>query len=155
MRSLLKSILNRKPGADRPTSRAPFRPRVEALELREMPAIALNAGVLSIVGSDQADMARVTYDDRGTLNIRDDRIRVTLEQPGAASTAVYNLYRQVQSQPLVRWEQAVTRITFTGGAGDDTFVNNTILPAEADGGSGNDVLTGGTGSDVLTGGAGD
>ena len=48
----------------------------------------------------------------------------------------------------------VDLIKFYGGAGDDTFVNNTNISCYADGGPGNDKLYGGSGDDTLIGGAG-
>lgn len=146
----MNTRFKRKPAVGR-TRTEPFRPQLETLEIREVPAIALNAGVITITGGNLADTARVSHDDRGTLNIRDDQIRVTLEQNGATATAVYNLYRQVQTQPQVRWAQAVTGISFAGAAGNDVFLNDTSLPASANGGTGDDILTGGTGNDTLNG----
>ena len=45
----------------------------------------------------------------------------------------------------------VSRIVFEGRDGNDTFTNNTSVPAVAYGGNGNDRLTGGVGSDELYG----
>jgi len=46
----------------------------------------------------------------------------------------------------------VQRISFKGYAGDDTFTNETYVPSEALGGSGNDRLVGGDSVDYLSGG---
>jgi hypothetical protein len=48
----------------------------------------------------------------------------------------------------------VSRLAFTGLAGNDSFTNSTALPARADGGAGADVLRGGRAADELIGGDG-
>ncbi len=45
----------------------------------------------------------------------------------------------------------VSRILFTGGDGDDRFVNRTDIDSEAHGGDGDDTLVGGAGDDALFG----
>jgi hypothetical protein len=49
---------------------------------------------------------------------------------------------------------SVTRVSFTGLTGDDSFTNRTAIPSRADGGDGNDALRGGRGADELIGGRG-
>ena len=49
---------------------------------------------------------------------------------------------------------AVSRIVFTGQAGNDTFTNQTAIVSRADGGAGADVLRGGSAADELIGGDG-
>lgn len=48
----------------------------------------------------------------------------------------------------------VSRISFTGDAGNDTFTNLTAIASRADGGAGADVLRGGSAADELIGGEG-
>lgn len=48
----------------------------------------------------------------------------------------------------------VSRVVFTGLAGNDTFTNQTGIAARADGGAGTDILRGGRGVDQLSGGDG-
>ena len=48
----------------------------------------------------------------------------------------------------------VSRIAFTGDAGNDTFTNLTAIASRADGGAGADVLRGGSAADELIGGEG-
>jgi hypothetical protein len=48
----------------------------------------------------------------------------------------------------------VSRVVFTGLAGNDTFTNQTGIASRADGGAGADVLRGGRGADELIGGDG-
>ncbi|MBL8951734.1 MAG: hypothetical protein JNK82_13210 [Myxococcaceae bacterium] len=49
----------------------------------------------------------------------------------------------------------VEKISFSGGSGDDVFLNQTTVPGFASGGSGSDILSGGSSADELTGGSGD
>jgi hypothetical protein len=49
---------------------------------------------------------------------------------------------------------AVKEIVFSGGAGNDLFVNSSAIRSLAYGGTGNDTLVGGSASDTLCGGAG-
>ena len=50
--------------------------------------------------------------------------------------------------------RGVSKITFSGGSGDDTFRNNTSTPSSLFGFTGNDRLTGGSGNDRISGGSG-
>jgi hypothetical protein len=47
----------------------------------------------------------------------------------------------------------VSRIKFIGGAGDDTFRNDSGLPVQLEGGPGRDRLSGGPANDAIIGGA--
>ena len=49
----------------------------------------------------------------------------------------------------------ISRVTFIGNAGDDTFTNDTDIVSSFFGGDGNDTLTGGSNDDNINGGAGD
>src|SRR5262249_20285582 len=51
--------------------------------------------------------------------------------------------------------RGVKKIVFDGGAGNDSFTNNTAIRSVADGGTGKGTLVGGSGNDTLIGGAGD
>lgn len=112
------------------------RPQVTQLEDRFTPAQALPratldpAGLLSVVGTAHADIVRVRRD--GT------QIVVVL---GRGSEQRFDA-RQVQ------------RIAFRGGAGNDSFTNETAVACCLDGGAGHDTLHGGTAADVLLGGTG-
>ena len=63
---------------------------------------------------------------------------------------------QALRPPRPRWRslqaRTVSRIDFTGAAGDDSFSNRTAVPSRADGGEGNDTLRGGRGADEFLGG---
>lgn len=49
----------------------------------------------------------------------------------------------------------VTSFFFSAGSGDDRFTNNSSIPLQAYGHSGNDIIEGGTGNDFIHGGLGD
>ena len=131
-------------------------PRLESLERRDVPtastvAVSLANGVLTIQGTDHADVVSVSKS--GTQL----SVAVTSDGPNA----VYNFALKDVSQ-----------IQFFGGDGNDIFNNSTSINTYADGGAGddsvytgagddtliggdgNDVLSGGAGNDVLDGGAG-
>ena len=137
-----------------------WRPQLETLDNRSLPSagIMLAAGVVTIEGTDRADSAMVTNDDRGTiLNPYDDRLIVSLSQNGHVSHAAsYDLWRNTLRpfQPTLH-ENLVTQIVFNGNEGDDFFRNDTALASDADGSWGDDHLIGGSGDDILHGFHGD
>jgi hypothetical protein len=113
------------------------RPQLTQLEDRLTPAHALPrvsldpSGLLSVVGTAQADLVRVWRD-------------------GAQVVVTLGGRRGER-----RFDAAgVRRIEFRGGAGNDAFFNETALASALDGGAGNDVLYGGSATDVLFGGSG-
>jgi Ca2+-binding RTX toxin-like protein len=118
---------------------------VEALERRDVLShhIALNpaTGVVNIYGEESDDRVTVSLDARGTSSTADDQVVVVFFHLGHSQIERYN-----RSQ--------VTKLIFQGEEGTDVFLNNTSISAEADGGTGNDVLRGGAGNDTLEGGAG-
>jgi hypothetical protein len=85
-----------------------------------------------ITGTSGADTASVKYPLFST-----DSLIVTLN--GTSTT--YSLNTRI----------AITSISFSGGAGNDTFTNLTSLPCTANGNDGDDVLNGGSGADFLIG----
>jgi hypothetical protein len=110
---------------------------VEGLEGRIVLAAGIGydraSRVLSIVGSGGNDSAEV-------------------RQQGAS--VVVSLNSATGRFSRVVSAAQVSRIVFTGQAGNDTFTNLTAIASRADGGAGNDVLRGGSGADQLTGGDG-
>jgi Ca2+-binding RTX toxin-like protein len=131
-------------------ARPAFRPAVEALEVRAVPAtlievvnmtppvlptLELIGTELVVTGTRGNDSVVVSELDAGTI-----RVEV---RTGAGPAETYNLPRA-----------AVSRVTFHGGDGDDQFRNTTRINVRAYGGAGNDVLVGGAGNDILGGGAG-
>lgn len=116
--------------------------QVTQLEERLTPAVALpraaqvtlnDSGLLSIVGTPRADAIRVLQEGRDIL--------VVVAGPRGRE------YRFAESQ--------VRTITFFGGAGNDTFINDTSVSSLLHGGAGRDILQGGSANDTLCGGQGD
>jgi hypothetical protein len=119
-----------------------FRPRLEHLEDREVPAVTavLNGGILLLQGTPQADFVRVSV----TNNL------LLVTQAGISPLRVFN-------------RANVSQILFFGGGGNDVFVNDSPVPSMAFGGPGNDLLVslasqsqmvGGRGNDLIVGGLG-
>jgi hypothetical protein len=111
-----------------------FRPHVEGLEEREVlsATVSLRGGVLHIRGSKGPDKVTVAYQGG----------RIVVRQPGP----------QAKSSGFAT--AGVNRIVFQGQAGNDTFINDTNVPAIVSTGSGNNFVTTLTGQDVITTGAG-
>jgi hypothetical protein len=109
-----------------------FRPQVEALDDRTVPAVVLQQpnGVIAIYGTRWNDWARV-YNDPFGATIVDTR----------AATYVFPTW-------------SVTGIRFWGYAGNDIFYNDTGFTCWGYGGAGNDYLYGGWGTDYCYGGWG-
>jgi uncharacterized protein YkwD len=115
---------------------------LEALEDRRVLAASISlsptGGVLTVIGSEYADAARVALSNGqvvATLNYTD------ASGEAHALEATYAL-TQVKS------------IVFKGGTGDDVFINDTALAVTAWGEGGNDYVEGGAGRDKLKGGDG-
>jgi hypothetical protein len=111
---------------------------LDPLHERALPSatpIHLAGGVLAIHGTPAGDVVTVK-DDAANPN----QLDVYFNNPNApAATFALN---------------KVKKISFTGGAGNDTFTNATSIPLVARAGKGNDVLIGGSGHNVLIGGPG-
>lgn len=126
-----------------PRDRRPCRPpaalrlAAERLEGRVVLAAGIvhdrAARVLSIVGSAGNDVAEVRQQGANVV--------VSL----ASATGRFS-----RTVPAAQ----VSRVVFTGLAGNDSFTNQTAIPSRADGGAGADVLRGGRGVDQLIGGDG-
>ena len=107
----------------------------QSLEPRQVlaanPLLTLDAGTLTIEGSDSSDKVEVSYNN-GQIQVD------------------YNSNNQ-----FVGTEQfdasAVDDIRFLGRNGDDSFVNRTDVSVVAYGNQGNDRLVGGSNDDVLRG----
>ena len=110
---------------------------VESLEGRIVLAAAIGydraSRTVSIVGSEGNDSAQVRQQGANLV--------VSL------NSAVGRFSRTVPAAQ-------VSRVVFTGLAGNDTFTNQTVIPSRANGGAGDDVLRGGRGVDQLIGGDG-
>jgi len=104
----------------------------ENLEQRNLLAgITFSSGVITIEGSANADAVHVTAPSAETLNV-----------------VIYG--SESQNFELSQ----VGKIVFHGHEGNDWFQNETGIPTEAFGNSGNDFLRGGDGDDMLSGGDG-
>jgi Ca2+-binding RTX toxin-like protein len=126
-----KKLFARKQTAARQRRQA--RPSLEAFEPRDLPSagpvLIPAAHQLVIVGTQGADNVRVGQSGGRLIVNFDGR--------------VYNYS-----------SAGISRVLFSGGIGDDTFVNRTSLRTIANGGNGDDTLIGGRGNDWLAGGAG-
>src|SRR5438309_1777627 len=111
-----------------------FRPQVEALAKRVVPAVtatfSVAGAVLRVVGDALDNTVVVSRDAGGTILVNGGAIEVQGGQPTVADTR---------------------SIMITGGGGNDTLSldeTNGVLPAASIfGGDGNDVLVGGSGVD--------
>ncbi len=127
-RSFKKWLSRPTPRSTRPAFRA--RIGLESLEDRRLlSGTRLDGGLLRIEGTAGNDTVRVS--------VVKDKIHV--EMNGKAADFAQN---------------KVKGIDFSGGAGNDTFQDDTALPCHAQGGAGDDRLTGGLGDDVCVGGTG-
>ena len=110
---------------------------LEMLEFRVVPTGGIGfdsaSRVLSIIGSNGNDSAEVRQQGKNIIV--------------SVNSGFNRLSRTMSSA-------AVSRIVFTGAAGNDSFTNLTAIPVRADGGSGNDVLRGGSAADEMIGGGG-
>ena len=110
---------------------------LEMLEFRVVPAAGIGfdsaSRVLYIIGSNGNDSTEVRQ--------QGNNIIVSLNSGSG------RLSRTMSSA-------TVSRIVFSGGAGNDSFTNLTAKPVRADGGTGDDVLRGGSANDTLFGGDG-
>ena len=102
-------------------------------------------GTLNIVGSQ--------YKDEVNCYVTGDTLTVRFRTPYAPVYPTYTYFQFAVG--------AVKQISFTGGAGDDSFtasndINTTrpVVPMKLDGGDGNDRLYGSSLNDVIRGGAG-
>jgi len=113
------------------------RPGVEFLEGRNLlaPVVSFDpgAGILTLNAPKQGLEV--------TVNAAGPEVLVTLGGKGGSGMEVFDA-------------SLVHEIVFHGGRGNDTFVNNTMIPSLAKAGSGNDLLQAGDGPDTLIGGSG-
>jgi Ca2+-binding RTX toxin-like protein len=113
---------------------------IESLESRALltiapPTIDPQTSELIIQGGTAADYVTVSENVPGTITVRHISLTEYLVTDFDKSL--------------------VSSLSFTGGAGDDLFRNETNLPSVALGESGNDTLVGGSARDVFDGGDGD
>jgi hypothetical protein len=117
-----------------------YRPTIEPLEDRTLPATTIQAslvsGVLNVQGTDAGDYLRVTQSS-GRISVYNTQITVGSTKVDSVDAA------------------AVTKVTMNGLGGNDTLIASTVTKdATIYGGAGNDSLYGGLANDYLDGGAG-
>ena len=118
-----------------------FRPQVEALAERVMPAVTATfsaaGAVLKVVGDALDNTVVVSRDAGGTILVNGGAVAIQGGQPTVANTR---------------------SIMINGAGGNDNLslneTNGALPAASIFGGDGNDVLTGGSGDDFVDGGAG-
>lgn len=136
------------------SARPSFRPAVEALETREVPATLIEVLGINPGGSDD-HIPTVTRKGSDLVIIgtaKDDS--VTVSQVGRS---LLRLDLQTAGGPVTTRLISIggiNRLVFHGGDGSDTFVNKTWLNSVGYGGNGDDVLVGGSGMDQFDGGDG-
>lgn len=116
---------------------------VTPLEDRTVPAtVVLSAGVLGIIGTDGNDIITVAPSSGGQLTVT-----ATVVGPNGVAS---------QPQTFNVLASLVQSIRIDAGAGNDvvTLDPSITIPAQINGGAGNDSLTGGSGNDLLIGGPG-
>src|SRR5262249_9003476 len=157
------NVSRRRRKACRPPART-ARPAFEQLEDRQLlstfpvvnlgnyfvppPGISLNSssGVLSIVGGDSHDIAKV-WIENGKVEVSHDGYLVNTTSVGLGSGFKYG------KSATAEYDLAqVAQIVFSGYGDDDEFHNDTAIKSVAYGGWGKDILQGGSGSDSLYGG---
>lgn len=109
---------------------------VDYLEARKLLAasVRLAGGQLSMNGSNG--------DDTSKVEVNGNSVVATLTTPAGTITKTFAA-------------SLVSKIVFTGNAGNDQFTNDTAISCDAFGGKGNDTLVGGSAGDRLFGEAGD
>jgi Ca2+-binding RTX toxin-like protein len=157
MRSLLHRFGKRKPGQAAPRTNG-FRPRLEALEARAVPAIyLLEDGTMNVIGTSSAD--QITVDEAEVFT----GYQFVSGPWGSMLYPVYETHIQAtiaDTSGNVLEEESfpigdVTKLAVLGQSGDDYIVNNTDKPSDLDGGNHDDTIFGGSGRDTIRGGDGD
>jgi uncharacterized protein YkwD len=129
----------------RGNQRRRFRPHLDRLGTRLLPAVGVTAsvarGVVTIIGTDQDDAITAA-------------VRVTSVRRGVVSAQVI-----VSVDGARRWRaRQIRSIVVLGGGGNDTIALNGPgrlgLPTRIDAGDGDDLVFGGRGSDAIYGGDG-
>ena len=154
-----------------------FAPTLEPLSERILLSVtasfAPGAGVLSVLGDNQANTIVVSRDAAGHILINGGAVSVAGGAPTVANTALIQVFGQAGNDQISLDETngALPSANLFGGSGNDTLTggsgndmlfgqagNDILLGKGGDdllfGGDGNDVLTGGTGNDQVFGEAG-
>lgn len=143
----LRRQTNRAPSPGRASHRR-AQPRLEVLERRDLWAGNIYLASLSL--TDPFALALVI---EGTS--AEDTVEVTTRPAsvgwGASVDVRMTHLGHTDTFTHHDFPSYVTRITFRGGDGNDTFRNLTSIPSDAQGGAGHDWLYGGSGPDLLLG----
>jgi Ca2+-binding RTX toxin-like protein len=111
----------------------------DVLEPRLAPAgIALVDGALTIIGTDNADLITVVYEDPAD---EDGNVVITIRKPSLAV---------VDEEVVDRGDIDSLQVNALGGS--DRAFNSTNIPDTMEGGDGSDFLQGGSGDSLLVGG---
>ena len=168
LRALFEAMLR---GARRKSPNRPmrFRPALEALDARELPAVtatfSATAGILTVLGDSQNNTIEVSRNAAGALLVNGGAVSVIGGTSTVANTSLIQVFGLAGNDTLTLNEAngALPRANMFGGAGNDVITggsgadqifgeagNDTLL-----GKGGTDLLFGGEGADVLTGGDAD
>jgi Ca2+-binding RTX toxin-like protein len=147
MLRFLRSLMQKKPATSRNTLVA-----LETLEDRyalSTLVLATNPSkpTLSLYADGQSNTVKVSYLKNNVANPMDDEFLVTQSDKNGTLPPVHVKVWQKFDDFMA----PIKRINFFGGAGADTFENNTDFYCVAHGGGGKDTLRGGTKSDDLWG----
>ncbi len=129
---------------------------VEGLEDRKLLTAGITLGsdgIIHVEGHDDAnrgEMVSVRTLNNNTLSVYDDKIEVTMTYGRKVSVQSFDIWKTIGRQGT----RAVTRVSYNGLAGNDSFTNTSSVDAIADGGAGDDVLKGGIAKEVFIGGLG-
>jgi Ca2+-binding RTX toxin-like protein len=127
--------------------RAQFRPAVESLGERVLPAVTATflpgTSTLSIFGDARNNRITVSRDAAGDILVNGGAVRVLGARPTVANTSLIQVFGRGGNDSIALDETngALPKADLFGGAGNDTLI----------GGSGNDLLFGGAGNDSLLG----
>jgi Ca2+-binding RTX toxin-like protein len=146
-RTLVRKLFSPKPVS--PIRRRPAL-GLSQLEAREVPAIALLDGVLTVTGNNFADTVTVTAEP---ARVGGDPT-VTVVHSGRRSIRPGGSEAFTETRSFNLRLQTVNSIRAELANGDNAFTNNSHLPSVAIGGSGEDAFAGGTAADIFLGAGG-
>lgn len=130
-----------------------WRPQVETLDSRILPAVTLNSGLLAIDATAQADVidVRLVATDATKLQVS---LNNQIQTFNVADVTSISIQGGLGADQITVGADVTVGVTVNGGKGDDTI---TVLANAAsaanvlNGGLGNDTIVGGAGVDVIVG----
>ncbi len=114
-----------------------------SLEAREMPAIDLIAGQLSVTGGGWNDAITIT----GVVGPGADVVTHLQAKRTETKITQFGLASFTETKTYLAGD--VTSVQASLGDGNNTFTNQTAKPSFVAGGEGNDTVTGGSGNDII------